>query len=107
MGLGLLGLAALTGVGDGLAGVTAVAATLVVPAVLVALGGADARYAAAAAVAWGWRFLALDPGDLVDAGSALARGEGVRVALVRLLVMAWAFGLAVGLALRTERRAAL
>jgi hypothetical protein len=106
-GLGLLGLAALIGPGDAVVGITAVAATLVVPAGLVALGGADARYAAAAAVAWGWRFLALDPGDLVDAGSALARGEGVRVALVRLVVMAWAFGLAVGLALRTERRAAL
>ena len=107
MGLGLVGLGALTGVGGVVAGVTAVAATLVVPAVLVALGGADARFAAAAAVAWGWRFLAVDPGDLVDAGSALVRGEGLRLALVRLVVMAWAFGLAVGLAMRTERRAAL
>lgn len=107
VGLGLLGLAALTGAGDGVAAVTAVAATLIIPAVLVALGGADARYAVAAAVAWGWRFLALDPGDLVDAGSALLRGEGIRIALVRLIFMAWAFGLAVGLALRTERRAAL
>jgi hypothetical protein len=89
------------------AAVTAVAATLIVPAVLLALGGADARYAIAAAVAWGWRFLALDPGDLVDAGSALLRGEGIRLALVRLMLMAWAFGLAVGLALRTERRAEL
>ena len=66
-----------------------------------------AAVAVAAAVAWGWRFLALDPGDLVDAGSALLRGEGIRIALVRLIFMAWAFGLAVGLALRTERRAAL
>src|SRR5262245_37666494 len=106
-GLGLLGLAALTGAGDAVAAVTAVAATLVVPAVLLALGGADARYAVAAAVAWGWRFLVLDPRDLVDAGSALVRGEGIRIALVRLILMAWAFGLAVGLALRSERRAAL
>jgi hypothetical protein len=106
VGLGLLGLVALTGVGDAVAAVTAVAATLIIPAVL-ALGGADARYAVAAAVAWGWRFLALEPGDLVDAGSALLHGEGIRIALVRLIFMAWAFGLAVGLALRTERRAAL
>jgi hypothetical protein len=107
VGLGLLGLVALTGVGDAVAAVTAVAATLIIPAVLVAPGGADARYAVAAAVAWGWRFLALEPGDLVDAGSALLHGEGIRIALVRLIFMAWAFGLAVGLALRTERRAAL
>jgi hypothetical protein len=107
VGLGLLGLAALTGAGDAVAAVTAVAATLIIPAVLVAPGGADARYAVAAAVAWGWRFLAVDPGDLVDAGAALLRGEGIRIALVRLFLMAWAFGLAMGLALRTERRAAL
>jgi hypothetical protein len=105
--LGAVGAAALTGAGGAVAGTTAVVATLVVPVGLVALGGADARCAAAAAVAWAWRFLALDPGDVLAAGSALARGEGVRIVLVRLLVMAWAVVLAVALALRTERRAAL
>jgi hypothetical protein len=105
--LGAAGAAALTGAGGAVAGTTAVVATLVVPVGLVALGGADARCAAAAAVAWAWRFLALDPGDVLAAGSALARGEGVRIVLVRLLVMAWAVVLAVALALRTERRAAL
>jgi len=107
VGLGVLGLAALTGPGTVVATTTAVTATLVVPVVLVTLGGADARYAAAAVVAWAWRFLALDPGDVLDAGSALARGEGIRIALVRLVVMAWAVALAVAIALRTERRAAL
>jgi len=107
VGPGVVGAAALTGAGAAVAGTTAVVATLILPVGLVALGGADARCAAAAAVAWAWRFLALDPGDVLDAGSALVRGDGVRVVLVRLLVMAWAVAVAIALALRTERRAAL
>lgn len=39
----------------------------VVPAVLVALGWFDPRYAAAAGVVWLWRFLAADPGAAPDA----------------------------------------
>ena len=81
---GGLVVAALAGAGAAVAAGTAVAATLLAPIVLVLLGGADARCAAAAAVAWGWRFLALDPGDVVAAGTALVEGRGLQPVLVRL-----------------------
>jgi hypothetical protein len=57
-------------------------------------------------VAWGWRFLVLDPGDVLDAGTALAEGRGLEPVLVRLAMMAWAVVLAVAVMLRSTRRAA-
>ncbi len=106
LAIGGLVVAALVGDGAAVAAGTAVAATLLAPIVLVVLGGADARCAAAAAVAWGWRFLALDPADVVAAGTALVEGRGLQPVLVRLAVMAWAVGLAVAVMVRSARRAA-
>ncbi|HET8618954.1 MAG TPA: hypothetical protein VFM27_08330 [Acidimicrobiales bacterium] len=101
-----VGLAAAAG-GEAVAGATALAATLVVPVVLVVPGGADARWAAAAAVAWAWRFLALDPTDLLDAGRALAAGHGLHPVLVRLAAMGAGVAAAVVLARHSARRASL
>ncbi len=100
------GVAAVAGAAPAVAAATALAATLVAPAVLVVMGGADARYAAAAAVAWAWRFLALDPADVLDAGTALVEGRGLQPVILRLAAMAWAVGLAVAVVLRSSRRAA-
>jgi hypothetical protein len=105
LAVGAVGAAQLA-LGAAVAGATAVAATLLAPIVLVVLGGADARCAAAAAVAWGWRFLALDPGDVLDAGAALVDGRGLQPVLLRLAAMAWALGVAVAVTLRATRRAA-
>ena len=100
-----VGLAAAAG-GAAVAGATALATTLVVPAVLVVLGGADAGWAAAA-VAWAWRFLALDPTDVLDAGRALAAGHGLHPVLVRLAAMGAGVAAAVALARHSARRASL
>lgn len=101
-----VGLAAAAG-GEAVAGATALAATLVVPAVLVVPGGVDARWAAAAAVAWAWRFLALDPTDVLDAARALAAGQGLHPVLVRLAAMGAGVAAAVVLARHSARRASL
>ena len=104
--LAAVGLAAPVG-GAAVAAATAVAATLVIPVVLVVPGGADARWAAAAAVAWAWRFLALDPTDVLDAGRALAAGHGLQPVLVRLVTMGAGVAAAVVLARHSARRASL
>jgi len=93
------------GGGAAAAGVVAVVATLVVPAGLVVAGGADARLAVAAAVAWSWRFLAIDPTDVLDALAAL-RSVELPSLLVRLIAMAWGVGVAMVVAHRSARRAA-
>jgi hypothetical protein len=93
--------------GEMAAVVVATAATLVVPIGLVIAGGGDARLAAAAAVVWSWRFVAIEPIEVSDAVAALATGRGADVVLVRLVAMAWAVGLAVVVAHRSTRRAAL
>jgi hypothetical protein len=93
------------GGGTAAVGAIAVATTLVVPAVLVAVGGADARLAVAAVVTWSWRFLAVDPTDVLDALRALGSSE-LHAILVRLGLMAWGVGLAVVVAHRSARRAA-
>jgi hypothetical protein len=103
---------AATAVAVGLGGaaaatVVATIATLVVPVGLVVVGGVDARMAAAAAVAWSWRFVAIEPHEVADAVEALVTGRGADLVLVRLVGMAWAVGLAVVLAHRSTRRAAL
>ncbi len=102
--------AAATAVGWGgatAATVVATVATLVVPVGLVVVGGVDARLAAAAAVAWSWRFVAIEPHEVSGAVEALVTGRGADLVLVRLVGMAWAVGLAVVLAHRSTRRAAL
>lgn len=99
----LLPVAVVGGAGAG-PGVVAVGATLVLPVVLVALGGADPRLAVAAVVAWSWRFLAIDPDDLLDALAAL-RDPALPSLLLRLAAMAWALGLAIAVAHRSTRRA--
>ena len=85
------------------AGAVAVVATLVVPAGLVVAGGADARLAVAAAVAWSWRFLAIVPTEVLDALAALRSNE-LPSLLLRLATMAWAVGLAIVVAHRSARR---
>ena len=77
----------------------AVVATLVVPAGLVVAGEADARLAVAAVVAWSWRFLAIDPTDVLDALAAL-RSVELPSLLVRLIAMAWGVGVAMVVAHR-------
>ncbi len=84
----------------------ALVATLLVPAALLAVGAADPRFAVAAAVAWGWRFVAVDPSDVANAVAAIARGRGVDAVLVRLMAMSWAVAAAVIVAHRSARRAA-
>jgi hypothetical protein len=90
--------------GPGAATGVVVVVTLVGPLVLLAGGTGDARLAAAAATAWGWRFLVLDPGDVVDAVVALRDG-GLDLVLVRLVLMAWGVVVAVAVADRSRRSA--
>jgi hypothetical protein len=82
---------ALSGMAAGLAPngtVTAVTvAGLAVPAVLLAVGWFDPRYAVAATVVWLWRLVAVDLGELAGAVDALADELTFRLLLARWLAM--------------------
>ena len=77
--------------------------TIVVPVGLLVVSPADPRLGVAAAVALFWRFVATDPAGLAAILVALRAGESTLGPVVRWMVMAAAFLLAVSLTRRNLR----
>jgi hypothetical protein len=95
------GLAAATDIG--VSDVTVVFITIVVPVGLLIVSPADPRLGVAAAVALFWRFVATDPAGLAAILVALRAGESTLGPVIRWIVMAAAFLLAVSLTRRNLR----
>jgi hypothetical protein len=95
------GVAAATGIDA--SDVTVAFITIVVPVGLLVVSAADPRLGVAAAVALFWRFVATDPAGLAAILVALRAGESTLGPVVRWMVMAAAFLLAVSLTRRNLR----
>ncbi|HEX4980351.1 MAG TPA: hypothetical protein VFV63_01580, partial [Ilumatobacteraceae bacterium] len=84
-------------------GVMVAFVTIVVPIGLLIVSPADPRLGVAAAVALFWRFVATDPAGLAAILVALRAGESTLGPVIRWMVMAAAFLLAVSLTRRNLR----